>query len=156
MQRTESYGKRAGGKLVEGTVHFWGVRDGFRKVRHLRLVLKDKQDFEKQDRERDSKEKCQGKPRHRVLTASSLLGCRSEQFSAIQHRGDGCVMQMKLEKLVTTFFWNWLRGFERLMNKFLKDYFLSQFAYLESSIYSHFGMWYLPICFLTYWCLGWN
>lgn len=106
MQRTESYGKSAGGRREESTVHFWGVRDGFRKVRHLRLVLKDKQNFEKQDRERDSKEKCQDKARHRVLTASSLLGCRNDKFSAIQHRGDGCVMQMKLGKLVTTFFGN--------------------------------------------------
>ena len=70
----------------------------------MRLVFKDKQNFEKQDRERDSKEKCQDKARCRVLTASSLLGCRNEQFSAVLHRRDGCVMQTKLGKLVTTIF----------------------------------------------------
>lgn len=89
MQRTESYGKRAGGKLAEGTVHFWGVRDGFRKVRHLRLVLKDKQDFEKQNRERDSKEKCQGKPRHRALTPPACWGAEVSSFQQYNTGGMG-------------------------------------------------------------------
>lgn len=69
-------------------VHPWGTRDGFRKDRHLRLALKDKQEYEKLDRGRYSKEKRQDKPRQRGLTASSLLGHIGEQFASNTTQGE--------------------------------------------------------------------
>lgn len=56
--------KSAGGTPEEAMIHLWGARDGFRREKHLRLALKEKQYWKRQDRERYSMKKGQDKPRH--------------------------------------------------------------------------------------------
>lgn len=70
----------AGGSTEEGTVHSWAARGDFRKERHFRLALKDKQNYEGQNRGKYSRKKEQYKPRHGGLQTPGHRGAQDEQI----------------------------------------------------------------------------
>ena len=71
-----TYSLKPGGSTEEGVSHPWVVKAGFWKVRHFSLAWKDKQDYERQNGGKYSREKEQHKPRQGALKTSGLLGHR--------------------------------------------------------------------------------